>query len=126
MSNPHRGEARLAIGGADFLLRPSFTALVAAEELQQRGADFEARQAAAWQELDRQRTQIAALESIRLEPLDDLHVRAAELETARNELERQSQALQSFVAENQLKETAHEGVVVAKRRQRRDQLSCRG
>lgn len=32
MSNPHRGEARLAIGGADFLLRPSFTALVAAEE----------------------------------------------------------------------------------------------
>lgn len=32
MSNPHRGEASLAINGAEILLRPSFTALVAAEE----------------------------------------------------------------------------------------------
>jgi hypothetical protein len=32
MSNPHRGEATLTIGGAPHLLRPSFTALVAAEE----------------------------------------------------------------------------------------------
>ncbi len=31
-ANPHRGEASLTIGGAEFLLRPSFTALVAAEE----------------------------------------------------------------------------------------------
>ena len=30
--NPHRGEASLAIGGSDQLLRPSFSALVAAEE----------------------------------------------------------------------------------------------
>jgi Phage tail tube protein, GTA-gp10 len=30
--NPHRGEAALVIAGAEFLLRPSFTALVAAEE----------------------------------------------------------------------------------------------
>lgn len=32
MSNPHRGEASLEISGAYHLLRPSFTALVAAEE----------------------------------------------------------------------------------------------
>ena len=32
MSNPYRGEASLEIGGAERLLRPSFTALVAAEE----------------------------------------------------------------------------------------------
>ena len=32
MSNPHRGEATLQIAGADHLLRPSFAALVAAEE----------------------------------------------------------------------------------------------
>jgi hypothetical protein len=32
MSNPHRGEAALEIAGADHLLRPSFTALVSAEE----------------------------------------------------------------------------------------------
>ena len=31
-ANPHRGEASLHIGGIDYLLRPSFTALVAAEE----------------------------------------------------------------------------------------------
>lgn len=31
-ANPHRGEAALMIGGAPHLLRPSFTALVAAEE----------------------------------------------------------------------------------------------
>jgi hypothetical protein len=31
-ANPHRGEASLAIAGASRLLRPSFTALVAAEE----------------------------------------------------------------------------------------------
>ncbi|MBV1918968.1 MAG: gene transfer agent family protein [Sphingomonadaceae bacterium] len=31
-ANPHRGEAALSIGGAPHLLRPSFTALVAAEE----------------------------------------------------------------------------------------------
>ena len=31
-ANPHRGEASLAIAGLDRLLRPSFTALVAAEE----------------------------------------------------------------------------------------------
>ena len=31
-ANPHRGEASLAITGLDRLLRPSFTALVAAEE----------------------------------------------------------------------------------------------
>lgn len=30
--NPHRGEAALMIGGAPHLLRPSFSALVAAEE----------------------------------------------------------------------------------------------
>ena len=30
--NPHRGEAALTIAGASRLLRPSFTALVAAEE----------------------------------------------------------------------------------------------
>ena len=32
MSNPHRGEASIVIAGYDWLLRPSFTALVAAEE----------------------------------------------------------------------------------------------
>ena len=32
MSNPHRGEASLAIGGTEHVLRPSFSALVAAEE----------------------------------------------------------------------------------------------
>lgn len=31
-ANPHRGEASLVIAGAPRLLRPSFTALVAAEE----------------------------------------------------------------------------------------------
>jgi Phage tail tube protein, GTA-gp10 len=31
-ANPHRGEASLTIGGTTYLLRPSFTALVAAEE----------------------------------------------------------------------------------------------
>ncbi|MCX7863497.1 MAG: gene transfer agent family protein [Novosphingobium sp.] len=31
-ANPHRGEAMLEIGGRSFLLRPSFAALVAAEE----------------------------------------------------------------------------------------------
>ena len=31
-ANPHRGEASLAISGGEHLLRPSFTALVAAEE----------------------------------------------------------------------------------------------
>ena len=31
-ANPHRGEAAIAIAGAYRLLRPSFTALVAAEE----------------------------------------------------------------------------------------------
>ena len=31
-ANPHRGEATLAIGGEPCLLRPSFSALVAAEE----------------------------------------------------------------------------------------------
>lgn len=31
-ANPHRGEATLLVGGAARLLRPSFTALVAAEE----------------------------------------------------------------------------------------------
>lgn len=30
--NPHRGEAELTIDGRPFVLRPSFTALVAAEE----------------------------------------------------------------------------------------------
>jgi hypothetical protein len=30
--NPHRGEAELAVAGTPHLLRPSFTALVAAEE----------------------------------------------------------------------------------------------
>lgn len=32
VANPHRGEAALVIRGAPCLLRPSFTALVAAEE----------------------------------------------------------------------------------------------
>jgi hypothetical protein len=32
VSNPHRGEASLVIAGLERLLRPSFTALVAAEE----------------------------------------------------------------------------------------------
>ena len=32
IANPHRGEASLHIGGNDHLLRPSFSALVAAEE----------------------------------------------------------------------------------------------
>ena len=31
-ANPVRGEARLRVGGADLVLRPSFAALVAAEE----------------------------------------------------------------------------------------------
>jgi hypothetical protein len=31
-ANPHRGEASLVIGGAPHVLRPSFSALVAAEE----------------------------------------------------------------------------------------------
>lgn len=31
-ANPHRGEAELAVAGSPRLLRPSFTALVAAEE----------------------------------------------------------------------------------------------
>ncbi|MCB2062178.1 MAG: gene transfer agent family protein [Novosphingobium sp.] len=31
-ANPHRGEATLTIGGAPYVLRPSFGALVAAEE----------------------------------------------------------------------------------------------
>jgi hypothetical protein len=31
-ANPHRGEASLVVAGAPRLLRPSFTALVAAEE----------------------------------------------------------------------------------------------
>ena len=31
-ANPYRGEAGLAVGGETLLLRPSFTALVAAEE----------------------------------------------------------------------------------------------
>ena len=31
-ANPYRGEASLAVGGETLLLRPSFTALVAAEE----------------------------------------------------------------------------------------------
>lgn len=31
-ANPHRGEASLVIGGLEHLLRPTFTALVAAEE----------------------------------------------------------------------------------------------
>ncbi len=31
-ANPHRGETSLAIGGREYLLRPSFAALVAAEE----------------------------------------------------------------------------------------------
>ena len=31
-ANPHRGEASLVIGGVERLLRPSFSALVAAEE----------------------------------------------------------------------------------------------
>lgn len=30
--NPHRGEAALAVGGTERTLRPTFTALVAAEE----------------------------------------------------------------------------------------------
>lgn len=32
VANPHRGEASLVIGGAPHKLRPSFSALVAAEE----------------------------------------------------------------------------------------------
>ena len=32
VANPHRGEAAITIGGVPHLLRPSFTALVAAEE----------------------------------------------------------------------------------------------
>lgn len=32
IANPHRGEASIAIAGAEHLLRPSFAALVAAEE----------------------------------------------------------------------------------------------
>lgn len=32
MANPHRGEAELVIDGQPYLLRPTFTALVAAEE----------------------------------------------------------------------------------------------
>ena len=31
-SNPHRGEASFVVGGETLLMRPSFTALVAAEE----------------------------------------------------------------------------------------------
>lgn len=31
-ANPHRGEASLVVGGETLLLRPSFSALVAAEE----------------------------------------------------------------------------------------------
>ena len=31
-ANPHRGEASLRVGGETILLRPSFTALVAAEQ----------------------------------------------------------------------------------------------
>lgn len=31
-ANPHRGEAAIVIGGVPHVLRPSFTALVAAEE----------------------------------------------------------------------------------------------
>jgi hypothetical protein len=31
-ANPHRGEARLELGGTAHVLRPSFTALVAAED----------------------------------------------------------------------------------------------
>ena len=31
-ANPHRGEANLVVGGETLLLRPSFSALVAAEE----------------------------------------------------------------------------------------------
>ena len=31
-ANPHRGEASLPVGGETLLLRPSFTALIAAEE----------------------------------------------------------------------------------------------
>jgi hypothetical protein len=31
-ANPHRGEASLVVGGETLVLRPSFTALVAAEE----------------------------------------------------------------------------------------------
>ena len=31
-ANPHRGEARLTVGGETILVRPSFGALVAAEE----------------------------------------------------------------------------------------------
>ena len=31
-ANPYRGEASIAVGGETLLLRPSFTALVAAEE----------------------------------------------------------------------------------------------
>jgi chromosome segregation ATPase len=68
--------------------RAAAEALVAAEELRERGIDFESRHAAAWRELDRLRLQVATLESIRSEPTDELHVRAAELEVARGELER--------------------------------------
>ena len=32
VANPHRGEAGLTVGGETLVLRPSFTALVAAEE----------------------------------------------------------------------------------------------
>jgi hypothetical protein len=32
VSNPARGEAHVRVGGADLLLRPTFTALVAAEQ----------------------------------------------------------------------------------------------
>ena len=32
VANPHRGEAAITIGGVPHVLRPSFTALVAAEE----------------------------------------------------------------------------------------------
>ncbi|GAA4641926.1 hypothetical protein GCM10023115_02580 [Pontixanthobacter gangjinensis] len=31
-ANPHRGEASILVNGSQYLLRPSFTALVAAEE----------------------------------------------------------------------------------------------
>lgn len=56
-ANPHRGEASIAVGGETLLLRPSFGALVAAEE--ELGSLFELVERAAQGQLKLQ--QIAVL-----------------------------------------------------------------
>jgi hypothetical protein len=67
--------------------------LVAAQELDERANDFTARQAAAWRDLDQQRARTLTLEVFHSEPSDEWHIRAAEVEAARRDLEQRAEEL---------------------------------